>query len=153
DALSGHMKRGGDNQYWYNRGRHLVTALILHAACSPDRTQRTLAAVRDNLALGIAATADGAVPEEGNPLYRLMKDSPHPETRKAAGAIRTLADVTLGSIVSTAQDMVDFIRGDPVREATSASSFTLDAVTRGDPMTIYIVLPPHMLESHAQLLR
>lgn len=153
DLLSEHNKRDRDNQYWHSRGRHLVTALILHAVSSPDRTQRTLAAVRDHLSLAIPSSPEGPVPEARNPLYRLMSGSPHPETRKASGAIRTLADTTMGSIVSMAQDMVDFIRGEPVRETTGVSSFSLDDVTRGEPMTIYIVLPPHMLESHAQLLR
>lgn len=153
DSLAAHQKKDGDSRYWTSRGIHLVSALILHAACSPDRTERTLAAVRDNLGLGISGGGDGVVPEAGNPLYTLLKGSPHPEVRRAAAAIRNLADVTLGSIISMAQDLVDFVRGEPVREATSSSSFSLEAVTRGDPMTIYIVLPPHMLESHAPLLR
>lgn len=34
----------------------------------------------------------------------------------------------------------------PARSARFAS-------TRGDPMTIYIVVPPHMLVSHGRLLR
>ncbi|MDG6078949.1 type IV secretory system conjugative DNA transfer family protein [Erythrobacter litoralis] len=153
ESLSIHMKKDSHNQYWYSRGQHLVAALLLHAACCEDRTERTLAGVRANLGLGMNGPSDGAVPDSGNPLYQLLKQSPHPEVRRAAASVRNLADTTLGSIVSTAQDMVDFVRGAPVREATSSSSFSLEAVTHGEPMTIYIVLPPHMLESHAPLLR
>ena len=34
-----------------------------------------------------------------------------------------------------------------------ATTFSLDALRQGDPMTIYIVLPPEKLESHGALLR
>lgn len=152
DILGQHNTRDDRNAYWHSRGRDLMTGMIMHAVSSPDRTQRTLSAIRDNLNQPIGPSAN-VVKEEDNGLYQLLKNSPHAEARRAADGIRSLADVTLGSIVSMAQDLVGFVRGEPVCRATSHSSFALDAVTRGDPMTIYIVLPPHMLESHAQLLR
>lgn len=145
DLLAGHFKDDARNRFWHNRAQHLVTALICHAVSSPERSERNLPAVRDKLTMASAGDHLG--------LSRLLQDSPHPEARRASGAFGVPAQETLGSIISTAQDMVDFLRGEPVRQATSSSSFDLDAVTRGDPMTIYIVLPPHMLESHAQLLR
>src|SRR3546814_17449225 len=45
------------------------------------------------------------------------------------------------------------MRGPALQAATERSSIDFDAVTRGDPLTIYIVMPPHMLGSHGRLLR
>ncbi|MEM8798672.1 MAG: type IV secretory system conjugative DNA transfer family protein [Pseudomonadota bacterium] len=145
DLLSSHLKVDLRNRYWHNRGCHLVTSLILHCINSPDKTERTLAAVRGHL----NRTGD----DDGQYLFNLLKGSDHPEARRAAGAFRGLHAETISAIASSSQDMVDFIRGDPVREMTSASDFTMQDITDGKPITIYIVLPPHMLESHAQLLR
>lgn len=143
--LSAHLSADTRNAYWVNRGRHLVSAVILHTLSLPDESQRNLATVRDLLAR--AQSGDGKF------LHDTLKRSPNREARKAAGALNMSAHETLSSIISMGQDMVDFIRGEPVRAATSSSDVTLDEITRGDPMTIYFVLPPHMLESHGQLLR
>lgn len=153
ESLGQHIGSGGEQRYWNDRGVNLIAALILHAASSRDPKERTLAAVRANLGHGLGGGEHGAVPDAANPLYQLLSTSPHPEARRAAASVRNLAEVTLGSIVSVAQSLVDFVRGQPVMRATSSSSFPLEDVTRGEPMTIYIVLPPHMLESHAPLLR
>jgi type IV secretion system protein VirD4 len=59
----------------------------------------------------------------------------------------------LGGILSFAQEGIDFIRGPLVQRAVEKSTFSLDDVTRGAPLAIYIVLPPSMLESHGRLLR
>ncbi len=145
DMLSSHLKSDEKNAYWHNRGRHLLTALILDVVSNGDKKQRTLASVRKaiNHSLG----------EGDNSLYEHLKDSPHPEARAAAPAFNMRARETLSGIVSVAQDMVDFVRGDLVSEATSTSDFSLDDITSGKPMTIYLVLPPYMLESHSALLR
>src|SRR3546814_13098496 len=45
------------------------------------------------------------------------------------------------------------MRGPALQAATERSSIDFDAVTRGDPLTIYIVMPPHMLGPHGRLLR
>ncbi|MGY6532428.1 hypothetical protein [Glycocaulis sp.] len=37
-------------------------------------------------------------------------------------------------VISFAQEGIDFIRGPLVQAATRASSFSLDEITRGDPL-------------------
>ncbi|MEP6342237.1 MAG: type IV secretory system conjugative DNA transfer family protein [Maricaulaceae bacterium] len=154
ESLAIHLRQDTNNQYWHSRGKNLITALILQAACSEAPQDRNLFHVRNNLALGVGSSNHNDVRDENNnPLYELLSSSLHPEVKRAAATVTGMADSTLGSIISMAQDMVDFVRGDPVRNATSTSSFSLEEITRGDPITVYIVLPPHMLESHAPLLR
>ena len=45
------------------------------------------------------------------------------------------------------------MNSDSALRSLSKSTISLDAVRRGDPMTIYIVIPPDKLESHGALLR
>jgi len=86
-------------------------------------------------------------------LASAMRESRHPEVRQIAGNLAISANETLGGILSFAQEGIDFIRGPLVQRAVEKSTFSLDDVTRGAPLAIYIVLPPSMLESHGRLLR
>ena len=63
------------------------------------------------------------------------------------------APETLGGIISFSQDMVDFLRGDQIQASVARTSFDLEDITKGSPLSIYLILPPHMLESHSRLLR
>jgi type IV secretion system protein VirD4 len=137
-------RRGDDrNRFWYDRAVHLITGAILHAITDFPPEERHLTTVRR--ILGAAATT----PDQ---LFAEMQRSRHPEVRAIAHSIN-VAPETRGSIVAVAQDGVDFLRGPLVQAATSSTSFDLLDVTRGVPLSIYIVLPPHMLESHGRLLR
>jgi type IV secretion system protein VirD4 len=55
--------------------------------------------------------------------------------------------------LSTAQSYLKVVNSDSALRSLSKSTINLDAVRRGDPMTIYIVIPPDKLESHGALLR
>jgi type IV secretion system protein VirD4 len=57
------------------------------------------------------------------------------------------------SVRSTAQMHTLIYAGPKVQASLARSSFSLDMVTRGAPLTIYIVVPPHQLEAYASLLR
>lgn len=57
------------------------------------------------------------------------------------------------SIRSTAMQHLSIFNGDQIVDATSSSSFDLDAISRGERISIYLVIPPHRLESYAALVR
>jgi type IV secretion system protein VirD4 len=132
------------NRFWYDRAVHFLTGAILHAVADHPPEARHLDTVRKTLAL--AASHPDRYFEE-------MQRSRHPEVRAIAQSLDAGAGETRGSIVTVAQDGVDFLRGPLVQAAVSSTSFDLDDITRGTPLSIYIVLPPHMLESHGKLLR
>ncbi len=137
----------GDSRddFWISRAHHLVTGLILHLLVDEaDPARRNLGGVRNLIA---AFTTDSE-----KALERLGK-SAHPEVRLITSTVLTPAKETMGGILAFAQDMVDFLRGPLVQEATSRTSFPLEGVIRGDPLSIFLVIPPHMLESHSRLLR
>lgn len=138
-------KSGDDrNRFWYDRGIHFVTGAILHAVSDFPAEGRNLTTVRHALA-SAASDPDGYIAK--------MAASRHPEVRAIARSFDVSAKETRGSIISIAQDSVDFLRGPLVQQATSSTSFDLQDVTRGAPLSIFLVLPPHMLESHGKLLR
>jgi type IV secretion system protein VirD4 len=135
------------NRYWSSRGMHLAIGAILQVlvdARASGSQWGNLIAVREMIN---AAAADPAA------MARRMLESEHPEVQRIARMLNIAAAETLGGIISFSQEMVDFLRGDLVQANVAKTSFDLDEVTRGAPLSIYLVLPPHMLESHSRLLR
>ncbi|CAH2405602.1 putative Protein-secreting ATPase [Mesorhizobium escarrei] len=122
----------------------MLTGILLHVVTDLPVERRNLATVRE--IVNLMAGNVGFFAET-------LKHSRHPEVRLIHGNLAIGANETLGSIISFAQEGVDFIRGPAVQDVTIRSSFAFDAVTRGSPLSIYLVLPPHMLESHSRLLR
>ena len=132
------------DRFWVGRSAHLLTGAILHVLADHREDGANLNTLRTVIA---EAAGDPAV------LLEKMKESAHPEVRRTAAALGIRAPETLGGILAFAQESVDFLRGPLLQEASSHSSFEIDDITRGAPLSIYLVLPPHMLESHGQLLR
>lgn len=141
-----------ENAYWYQRAQFLLTSIMLHVACDRDPGQRSFARVREILS-GLAAGRHGDEAPGLSGVALEIANSPHPEARRLRGLLQSGAREGFASILSMAQNGVDFLRGPLIEAATRQTDFPLDAVTRGDPLSIYIVLPPHMLESHGRLLR
>ncbi|MFC2967593.1 type IV secretory system conjugative DNA transfer family protein [Acidimangrovimonas pyrenivorans] len=132
------------NRFWVSRARQLLLAAVLHVVTDLPEEKRSLATVR-----ALMGSVAGA-PQE---VQRIFRKSRHPEVRAIAGNLSIAAAETLGGIISFAQDGIDFLRGPRLQDAVSATSFDLDKITRGDPVTLYLVLPPHMLSSHGRFLR
>ena len=132
------------NRWWSYRAMHLVIGIALHVMAEALPGRANLLQIRD------LVNAAAASPED---LGKQLLASPHPEARRIARMLNIGAPETVGGIVSFAQEMVDFLRGDAVQSSLEHTSFDLADVTSGAPLSIYLVLPPHMLESHGRLLR
>lgn len=63
------------------------------------------------------------------------------------------ADRTRSCVLSTAQTNIGFLADDMVQQATQETTIDLDAIQRGDTLTVYIIFPPQYLNSHAPLAR
>jgi len=81
----------------------------------------------------------------------LMKTS-DPTCQSAAAILETEARCLL-SILATARVQVRFLTEKFVEQATSRTTIDIGKFTRNEPVSIYIVLPPERLASHARLLR
>lgn len=132
------------NRYWSSRGMHLAIGAMLHVLVDAIPGGGNLLRVRDLINF---AAAD---PEA---MAKVLIESPHPEVQRIARMLNIGAPETLGGIISFSQEMVDFLRGDQIQTSIASTSFDLEDVTKGAPLSIYLILPPHMLESHSRLLR
>ena len=63
------------------------------------------------------------------------------------------ADVTRAGVLATATQHLSPFADEEVALATGSTSFDLEGFRDGAPTTVYLVLPPHRLRSHASLLR
>lgn len=140
------MLKSGDarDQFWVNRARQLLTGIILHVVCDLPAEMRTMGTVRDVVNRMVA---------DPRQVVSAFVESRHPEVRAMEPSLRLTARETLGGIFAFVQEAVDFVRGPMVRAVLEQSTIEIDAITRGEPVSIYLVLPPHMLETHGRLLR
>ncbi len=132
------------NRFWLNRGRQLLTAVVLHVVTDLPPEHRNISKVREIV---------NQVASDPAQFAQLLSASRHPEVRLIEGNLRISASETLGGILSFAQEGVDFLRGPQVAASMAHTSFDINKVTRGTPLTIFIVIPPHLMESLSRVLR
>ena len=130
--------------FWYERAESLLAGVMAMYATTTDGPGG-LQAVYDLLAKS-DAVYNMAV------LLDRRTDLP-PFALAEIGSFTALADITRSGILSTAVNAVRLLGSERVARAVGPSTFDLGAVTRGDPMTIYLVVPPANLRSHAGLVR
>lgn len=150
-----------DGDYWSERGATFVLGVILHVVSDLPPARRHLGTVRELVAQAMGEAGIYSQMAE-NPASTLssattvlgaLERSRNAEAVRIGQMLRLGAVSTLGGILSFAQSIVEVARGEAITKSLSSTGFDLDAVTRGDPLSIYLVLPPHMLDSHGKLLR
>lgn len=154
DSLWSSSQVESRDRFWVSRAKNLVTALILHTLVSELPERRSLTTVRQMIIKTMNINGNRNEQSESDQAFiNDLTSSPIPEVRLLTGAIFNPAVETFGGIAAFALELLDFLKGPVLKQATQQSSFSLEAITRGDPLSIYLVLPPHMLESHGRLLR
>ncbi|HQY32179.1 MAG TPA: type IV secretory system conjugative DNA transfer family protein, partial [Thermomicrobiales bacterium] len=138
-----HMK---SDPYWDHSARGLLAGMIGLAAADPDPTRRSIRRLveffsLDDLDYSIAVLLD------------TTKDMPPGARRELINYLQTPADKTRPCVRASAFQYVRLLGSPAVLESLRPGSIDLRAFQRGDPMTIYVVLPPSKLESHRSLLR
>lgn len=141
---------GHSDPFWDERASTLVVKIIT-ALFGQLTRQPTLADVQDLL------KGEGLHP---SPIQRLLTatgNQPPPPRRLSLANIINAAefasDRTLSSILATANSHLGFLRSPAVHASLSNSTIMLDDVTAGALQTIYIIIPPDKLISHAKLIR
>lgn len=134
--------------FWRNRAVHFLSSAILSAVHDYPVGQRNLITVRDIVHKMAKATSRSRSPGDLDAVQSI-----HPDANKINDLLDVGSVETVGGMVQTALEGVGFIQGPLMEESLGSSSFSLDDITDGVPMTIYLVLPPHMLHSHSGLLR
>lgn len=133
-----------DDPFWHIRGKQLLAGCMLYVASSMPEPLHTLQEVayllnqpRDQLQLGM----------------KLMAQSAFPLVQATPPIINNSAERMVDSILAMTQTNLSFLGSPTVQQATATSTFEPEAITRGEPVSIYLIIPPEKLESHAPLLR
>ena len=143
--LSGGGKFSKD-PFWDVRGHDLAAGVIAAIGCTREPQERNLIAVRnllkyDDVNYNLAVLLD----QNGS------KVSPF-GYQEISSYLQT-TDVTRSGILATTCSYFSVIASAPAQRTVGTSTIDLSAVRRGDPMTIYLVVPPTRLASHAPLFR
>ncbi len=131
--------------FWDNWGRSLMAGVIAAVAETSPKAERHFGKVREILMSDDAVYNLAALIENHDDLNRLSKQN--------ISSFLPITEQTRSGILSTAQSYLKVVNSDSALRSLSKSTISLDSVRKGDPMTIYIVIPPDKLESHGALLR
>ena len=137
--------REGEQAFWNEEARGLLTGLILHVGTTAPPELKTLLHVRRLLTLP---------PEEFSILLADMRASEAASGLVARAASRLLqkADKEKSGVVSTAQSHTHFLDSPRMARALGRTTVDLSALKR-DEMSVYLVLPSDRLEGYARWLR
>jgi type IV secretion system protein VirD4 len=122
-----------------------MAGVIAAVAETAPKAERHFGKVREILMSDDAVYNLAALIENHDELNRLSKQN--------ISSFLPITEQTRSGILSTSQSYLKVVNSDSALRSLSKSTISLDAVRRGDPMTIYIVIPPDKLESHGALLR
>ena len=148
-TLANNLSEGGstDERYWDDNARNLISGLLgllLHQskakrkrATVPDLL-RTLFV--DDLAFTIATLLDQDkhVPEHVRQSFSSYFAAPSDRTRPC--------------IDNTAQGYLQVFKSPGILESLGKSTFDLQDIIDGKPITVYIVMPPDKMDSHRVLM-
>lgn len=132
--------------FWDLTGGGLLIGLLGLVALDDDPDRRNLATVLDLL-------------YDGDCDYKIaveLDNKRFPQRmiyNELAGYLSHESDRCRPSVRSTAQAKVKALGCEAVREAMSGSTFDLNALVRGEPIDIFVILPPDKLHSHRAVLR
>ncbi|MEM9758076.1 MAG: type IV secretory system conjugative DNA transfer family protein [Pseudomonadota bacterium] len=133
--------------FWDNRARALIAGLTAYVLACRDPIEHhpeTLRAIlmEDDVAYAIAVLLDTA-----------GKTMPRFAYQELAQFLQLPERETRPSVLATATQHTTLLGDETVADALRVTSFDLDALRDGTPMTIYLILPVERLGSHGLLLR
>ncbi len=137
--------QGGEQLFWNEEARAVLTGLILHVAANAAPELRTLSHVRTLLTLP---------PDSFAELLKDMQESPAVFGLVSRSAARILqkADRERSGVISTAQSHTHFL--DSARMARVLGRSTVDlSILKREPTSVYLILPSDRLEAYARWLR
>ncbi|AKS41371.1 type IV secretory system conjugative DNA transfer family protein [Wenzhouxiangella marina] len=143
EALSYQTSNDRD-PFWHVRGKQLLAGLILHVATCRAPVLRNLGEVHYLL---------NQSEDDFKFTLKEMANSRVEAVRQTVAILSHSAERMAASIQAMSQTNLGFMSGEQVKTATGDSDFDLAAITRGDPVSIYLLIPPEKLESHGALLR
>ncbi len=132
--------------FWDINGRALQSGLIAHVAQDREADDRHLNSVR-KLLMGDDAVYQMAVVLDtvGKTMNEMAKEE--------IAAFLQMPDVTRGGVLATANSYIKSFLSEKVMSTLKQSTFSLQDVVDGAPLTIYLVIPPDKLRSHRGVVK
>lgn len=151
----------GSSLHFKERARSWIEGLILHCISTEPPERRNLITVYEYLTTGIKregqVAGTGTAPPPQLVLRQLMRENKayNGLVEAAERMLSQLGDNERGSVLSTAERMLSFLKYEGPHEMFAKSmSFPLEAL-KNDPQgcTIYLCLPVTELSTHAGIVR
>lgn len=136
-----------DEIFWRNWGETMLTSGIGRTLQRLPLEEQNLGAVydlfnNDDVAYRLAVLLD----TEGGALHRAFYSG-------FASFLQLPERETRPSVLASTQQHLMLWESDMVRRLTDRTTFDLDGLIEGRPMSLYIIVPPMRLEAYAPLLR
>jgi type IV secretion system protein VirD4 len=135
-----------DDPFWSDSASAIMAGLIAHVASTASKEDRNLNTLRgliyhDDMDYTLAALLD-----KDEVVNKMARD-------EIVAYLSHPAERTRPSVRSTASTYIKVLGSREVAETLESSSFKLQDIVSGKPLSIYIVIPPEKLDSHKALLR
>ncbi|VWC46024.1 conjugal transfer coupling protein TraG [Burkholderia arboris] len=139
-------EKPGETNHFDETAKNLLQGLMLHVAGSDDPARRNLPEVRRLL------TANEETLEATLAEMAADESAAFGIPARAANTLLGTADRERGSILSTARKNTAFLDDPRIAAALLHSDFDL-AEIKGDPMTVYLVMPANRIGPNARFVR
>lgn len=133
-----------DGLFWSQSATDVIAGTMAHVATCEGETDRSLGRVYERLT-GTDVPYELAV--------MLDTEKPHPLATSHIGRFINYPDVTRGGIFATLCQHTRMLASAGVRHSFSGNSIDPALIEAGAPFTVYLVMPPDKLISHAALVR
>ncbi len=148
-ALAELLSRGIVGQkepFWDISGTAFSSGLLSLAATQEDPEQRNVPHICDHLSSSDTVYSLAVVLDAiGDRLSR--------HARGEIASVLQMPDVTRGGVMATAKTYFKPFGTERVQATLKASTFSLQEIVDGAPLSVYLILPPHRVYSHRGLLK
>ena len=136
--------RSLSDPFWDDSARALITVLLMQVASARPSILRNLSEVAYLL---------NQKREHFEFTFKEIERSKLPLVRHLGGGWQATEAKVMASILSTAKASTALFNSQAFEAISGRTDIPLDGIVRGDPISIYLVLPPEKLDSHGRLLR
>jgi len=145
-ALVGDVSKFTRDRFWENMAEDLLSGGMAYILDNALKKNRNLTTLRNMF------SADDIVYYLAKLLDTHKKDM-NPMAYRSIARFLQASDRVRSDILTTAQQYIHIFDDPRVAASIENTSIDLDGLFHGDPVTIYIEIPPTKLKSHAPLLR
>ncbi len=150
--LAGMLSAGNTSsrdRFWDLHGTGFLSGLIAHFGGFAEDDKRNLLSVRDILLCDDPIYENAKLADE----MKTMKEKSPMAYRELCGFLNQAERDTRPSVLATTTSYLKPFGSEQITDAIRESSFDLQDLIDGQPLTIYLIFPVEKLFSHAGLMR